>query len=941
MLELSRFQQLRPAQRISEEEKSQVGLTLYGEQPLSALANQLVAAETADDYQYALAEYKRLQGNKLISKTPPSADLLTLYQWISFKAQPIRAQDLATFAEKWKLKGGLKIEEEWPRIADNFIISLLDPGLELGCKYDFQLLIRALYVYALCLKLGEGSSSISLSKRATDAFLARLMAAPIIIPALLVRDRCARKCRATTTRVEQPAALTDLLARDPKCECKCDTSCHQPSGFCICIRPYVGDLFIIKESLARYEAGEIADIENILAGEIKARHHRFLTRSEQTTETTQETDTSEERDHQVDEKSTLQSEIKKTVDSKIGVDAGVTATLKYGPSVTITPHANVTANFAKSQSSSQAQSYSKDVVNRSVSQLQTKTRTVAISKIITETEERNKDSIDNTAPGSDHRAGIFYWVNKVTHAQVYNYGKHMMFDMIVPEPAALFKALYDAKTAKDQGVEQPPKPSIDIALIMPATYSGLLNQYAISTTDDIAPPDPTVTVSIAIAQNLAQADGGKAMAFSSADAQVDIPANYAATLASFDIRCFVGDPGCTDPNDHAAISVNLGSHNLITKSMDEWAQGSQSAQTWSAGGNINMSGETGSLAAAVAGFSSLPLSLSGAISVQCKLTPSGLATWQTKIYNLIMADYGRKLAAYQAASGQTTDIVQIKGRNPFLNREIERNEFKRHIIAILICNYFNGIGSMYDHVAPCGYPEFDFAKLSADMPIIQFFEQVFEWNYMTYLFYHSMWARKCKWVDLIAEDSGDPLFDKFLMSGAARVQVPIQPGMEHVFLWFLKRNEIWGESGIPPVPGDDDYISMIQEMKEADQGDYSDRPGLIAAKNGNDQLQLTMSDFYWDAVSDQPSTLNIGNDIDREILVNYKVYRIVSIADAGAADHMSWTLTIDPPYAGPDALNLKHGVGAVYVGAPWEIVVPTELVYLRNKTDTLPVYPLS
>jgi hypothetical protein len=178
------------------------------------------------------------------------------------------------------------------------------------------------------------------------------------------------------------------------------------------------------------------------------------------------------------------------------------------------------------------------------------------------------------------------------------------------------------------------------------------------------------------------------------------------------------------------------------------------------------------------------------------------------------------------------------------------------------------------------------------------------------------------------------------MAGASRVQVPIRPGMESVFLWFLKRNQIWGESGEPPLPGDDDYVSMIQEMKEAEQGDYSDRPGLIAAKKNNDQLQLTKSSFYWDFVNDQASTLAIANDVDREILVNYKVYRIVSVEDGGAADHMSWTITIDPPFADADAVNLKHAVGAVFVGAPWEVVVPTTLVYLRNKTDLLPTYPL-
>jgi len=941
MIELSRFQMLRPPQRISDEEKNQIGLPLYGSQPLSAFAAQLIAAESSEEYNSVVQRFaERDKGKALVTNTPPHPDVLSLYNWLGFKAQPIRAKDLGAFLEGWNPKGSLDLTKEWARIADNYVLALLDAALNLNCKYDFQLLIRALFVYARCLEASETGGVLVLSSTATDLLLVRIMTAQIVIPALLIRDRCARKCKAANVRVEQPSSLTELLRSDPKCECKCDSRCLKPSGFCICIRPYVADLYIIKEELARYEAGDIADIENILAGEKKLRNHRFLTRSQQTNETDQLTQTSEERDHQVDEKSALQSEVKKTVDNKVNVDAGVTATLKYGNSITITPHANVTYNYAKSDSSSQARSYSRDVVDRSVTSLQTQTRTVAISTILTETEERNSDSIDNTAPGNDHRSGLFYWVNRVSHAQVFNYGKHMMFDMIVPEPAALFKALYNAKLSSDQNAQEPPQPSIDISAISAATYSNLLNEYAISTTDDITPPDEEVVVSIAIAQNVAP-DDGKTLAFSSADAKVDIPDGYAAAEALFDIRAFTGDPGSTDPNDQVAISVNLGNHCLLHDLMDEWVQGNQKSKTWVATGSVAMLGETGTLAAAAAGYSSLAFSLSGTISIKCKLTSSGRAVWQTHIYNLIMADYGRRLAAYQATTGQSTDIVQIKGRNPFLNREIERNEFKRHIISILLCNYFNGIGSMMDHVSPCGYPEIDFAKLSADMPIVQFFEQVFEWDYMTYLFYHSMWARKCKWADLIDEDSGDPLFDKFLMAGASRVQVPIQPGMENDFLWFLKRNEIWGESGIPPLPGDDDYISMIQEMKESEQGDYSDRPGLIAAKKDNNQLQLTQSSFYWDEVNDQPSTLTIANDIDREILVDYKVYRIVSVDDAGAADHTSWTLTIDPPFADADAVNLKHAVGAVYVGAPWEIVVPTELVYLRNKTDTLPVYPLS
>jgi hypothetical protein len=225
--------------------------------------------------------------------------------------------------------------------------------------------------------------------------------------------------------------------------------------------------------------------------------------------------------------------------------------------------------------------------------------------------------------------------------------------------------------------------------------------------------------------------------------------------------------------------------------------------------------------------------------------------------------------------------------------------------------------------------------------VIQFFEQVFEWNYVSYLFYHSMWARKWNWPSLIDEDSGDPLFDKFLTAGAARVQVPIRNGMEDYFAWFLKTGQIWGASGVLPVSGDDEYVSMIQELKESKQGDYSDRPGLIKATNNSDVLALTESGYYWDFVTGDINTLAVENDNDRELLLDFEVYRIVKVEQATPGDPYSWNITIDKPYPGVTAANLKHAVGAVYVGAPWEVVIPTKLVYLRNPVDKLPVYPLA
>ncbi len=754
--------------------------------------------------------------------------------------------------------------------------------------------------------------------------------------------------------LNQDKAVLEGRDKNP-CECKCNDNCQQPNFHCICINTYVSDLFIIKEDLARYEAGDIADIENILAGEMKVRHHRNLYRTEDTSESETETINSEERDHQVNEKFSLQSEVKNTIDTKVGVDAGVTATIKYGEVATITPHANVTVNYSKSQSESIARSYAKDITDRSVTKIQEKVRKLQISKIISEEEEKNKHSIDNTQDGADHRAGIYYWVNKVTHAQVFNYGKHLMFDLILPEPAALFKKLYQDKINLDKNKNEPPKPVIILnnkptgTPLTPlgidrSNYGSILSYYGITTTEDINPPDPHTAVQFAFSQNFSEQDPGKTTGFSSNEFKSpQIPDGYKAQVMNFEVDCSTGHPKGTDPYDELAVTVNVGKYCIFKNYLNEYKDGGgkSSQNWWGPQGTAPMDGEEGVLTLAVAGFSTMSLAISGTVSIVCDLKPETFEKWQAKIFNIVMADYNRKLDSYNESNNKNDQLIQIKGRNPFLNREIERNELKRHIIALLICNYFNGMGSMMEKVDPCGYPEINFAKLEKDAPIIQFFEQVFEWNYITYLFYHSMWASKCKWAELIDEDSGDALFDKFLMAGAARVQIPVRPGMEELAAWFLKTGQIWGASGVPPVSGDDDYVSMIQELKESKQCDYTDRPGLIDATNGNDQLKLHDSTFYWDFVNNQPNQLALDNDKNRELLLNYEIYRIVKVEQANAGDNTAWNITIERPYEDHTAQTLIHAVGALFVGAPWEIVIPTKLVYLRNKTDKLPVYPLT
>ena len=247
--------------------------------------------------------------------------MLALYNWLDFKARPLKLEDFKNFVATLKSSDLPNPEDEWRHYADNLILAIEGGFLHTRYCVDFQLLIRISYLIRLCLKAtGRG---YQVGADITAARLNAILTLPILLPPRLLRGRCSENCK-TPNKMLLPTVKPDAVAagRNP-CECTCDESCQKPSNFCICIKPYIGDLFLIKEELARFEAGDIADIENILAGEKKMRRHRTLTRlGVDTTETETETITSEERDHEVNEKFCLQSEVKSTVDEKVGVDAG-------------------------------------------------------------------------------------------------------------------------------------------------------------------------------------------------------------------------------------------------------------------------------------------------------------------------------------------------------------------------------------------------------------------------------------------------------------------------------------------------------------------------------------------------------------------------------------------------------------------------------------------
>ena len=100
--------------------------------------------------------------------------------------------------------------------------------------------------------------------------------------------------------------------------------------------------------------------------------------------------------------------------------------------------------------------------------------------------------------------------------------------------------------------------------------------------------------------------------------------------------------------------------------------------------------------------------------------------------------------------------------------------------------------------------------------LITFFEQAFEWSAMTSVFYPYYWSRREQWPSLLSVEDSDPLFARFLTAGAARVVVPVRPGLSEDVLWFLQQGELWGGEG-PPDVTDSRFVPIVQELREQDE----------------------------------------------------------------------------------------------------------------------------
>ena len=196
MEELFRYQQLRQSQKLSEEQKRLIGLPLYPDDNYSPLANKLIDINKARNDNGSVAsqleEYSRT-AKPIEDPANIRPAIRAVYDWLNFKAKPIKTADFADFVLSLNPLETFDLEKEWITYADNLVIAIYQGNISINYCVDFQLLIRICYLFKYCIVVKDGK--VQMKEGTSAALLDAILVQPVLLPPLILISRCSGDCR--------------------------------------------------------------------------------------------------------------------------------------------------------------------------------------------------------------------------------------------------------------------------------------------------------------------------------------------------------------------------------------------------------------------------------------------------------------------------------------------------------------------------------------------------------------------------------------------------------------------------------------------------------------------------------------------------------------------------------------------------------------------------
>lgn len=530
------------------------------------------------------------------------------------------------------------------------------------------------------------------------------------------------------------------------------------------IAPYaIGDLQLLRQRFLRYQAGDIAHIETIMAGERRTVSH---SRAERETEHSRDSD--ERRDGITttasEEEDRLSEQLQRTVTESVLSDDYQNLVTSYGPPTQATTSGTVThsRSAGPNPGSRDRTRLARQVLDRSLSRIQR--RVVALrSRSRSEASTSSNESVFDNSSGDHNRVGVYRWLNRIYQAYVVNYGTRLMLEFIIPIPARRFIAREQAQLGFD--LEKPlsleQQGIYDYGDITAQNSVTLAGYYGVET---ITPP-PAESRCVSVTLRAGE------------QVKLAIPQGY--RVVGVQVEC-----APTPPCDQG-LSVLVGAQAIPVNSERS---------------GVALFGEENSLPAMVVGQpedTSPPSGMGIGVSVRarCEPTPNHWAQWQIATYNALSEAARAATTRYYRRIGERPLMVQ---RPPQLNRSIERKALKNDCLAVLLYRQHTLTGE--SGWAPGSPPHPVAEEIFAQPRYLQFFDEILEWNEMSYSFYGSSDDPDGGAMPLLPSGQQDGLFSAFLEAQVARVLVPARTERTLAMLYFLSSGMTWF--------GSDDYVAV-------------------------------------------------------------------------------------------------------------------------------------
>jgi hypothetical protein len=561
----------------------------------------------------------------------------------------------------------------------------------------------------------------------------------------------------------------------------------QPAG--------IADLLVVREHVLRYEPSEIAFVENVAVGESFKRQTLRKNTTVNSTLTATFSGSETERDLQVSDRFNLQAQSQAAIQDDNST--GVSSSGSYGPLVD--------SGGSTKQAVPQASSYGQDVTRRALTKVISATQSQVFQQTTSEFDETVEHDFDNKASTTSEIV-VYQWLDKIVQAKVFSYGKRLLYDFVIPEPAVFLAYARSKWQPELAALKKPtlfPLQSQDLSI---DPKSDNYYQYwatGYGATGIQPPPEPNIKVVRAYGDKGSdpQGDDGKVLFTGiSAKENIDIPAGYAASTAAVTVDL---DGGAPNTRIHVVIGTqyfelnpSLVKINPVGLVHNEVGQIPITVMAWNAGEFILN------------------------VEINCTPTSQYLAQWQARTHDTILQASRDRLSEYEDQLHTLTADLQVKfaGKGSDQKQTLIRAELEKGCVTILTSQHFDGLNAVeYSPPGGNGFPQLFLPNVELLGRYIRFFEQAFEWDQMLYRYYPYFWGRKKYWNDRLQLDDQDAEFAAFLEAGAARVTVPVRKGYESAVATFMTNGTIPSSADILSVTTGL-YVPFFVEMMGADGG---------------------------------------------------------------------------------------------------------------------------